>query len=354
MTSLREGIILDENEPLVSVIMSTCNPNKEYLRESIASILNQTYKNIEFIIINDASLDNLDDVITKYNDNRIRLFTNGNNLGLTKCLNIAIALSNGEFIARMDDDDISLPSRIEKQVSYFLSNENVNILGSNVEYIGGFEGFSKYEHALTREEQQLNLFFDNSGLAHPTVMFRKKFLEEHKILYKENYLRSQDYGMWVECTRYSKLYCLNNVLLKHRKHKKQISNKHRESQYNFKNKVKIDQLEKLNIIPTEDEVITHILFCENKINNLNNLRKVKKWIIKLIEANRKTNYFTHDLFIQILEKKYISMSFSLFLSMKNIIPLLYSISFLRIKYLRKPIKSLISTIIAPKIMKINK
>ena len=105
--------------PLVSVIMSTYNADYDYLTESITSILDQTYKNLEFIIINDGSITNPKAIIDNFCDNRIIYIENKFNLGITKCLNIALTYCSGKYIARMDDDDISLPDRIQKQVMYF-------------------------------------------------------------------------------------------------------------------------------------------------------------------------------------------------------------------------------------------
>ena len=103
---------------LISVVMSNYNTEESYLRASIESILNQTYENFEFIIVDDCSTDNSIDVIESYSDKRIKLIKNKENMGLTKSLNVAIKEAKGEFIARMDADDISLPQRFEKQVEF--------------------------------------------------------------------------------------------------------------------------------------------------------------------------------------------------------------------------------------------
>ena len=107
-------------EQLVSVIMTNYNTREEYLRCAIESILNQTYRNFEFIIIDDGSNDGSPNIIKEYQtgDGRIKLFFNGENKGITKSLNTALSKASGEFIARMDADDESLPRRIEKQVLF--------------------------------------------------------------------------------------------------------------------------------------------------------------------------------------------------------------------------------------------
>jgi len=103
----------------ISVLMSVFN-GEAYLSEAIESILDQTYKNFEFIIINDCSTDNSKKILRKYAnaDKRIQLINNKQNLGLTKSLNFGLKNSHGEFVARMDSDDISLPIRLEEQYNY--------------------------------------------------------------------------------------------------------------------------------------------------------------------------------------------------------------------------------------------
>ena len=118
---------------LVSVIMSNYNTPEEYLRESIESILNQTYSHIEFIIVDDCSTDNSLNVIKSYKDDRIVLIENTENLGLTKSLNKALKQAKGEFVARMDADDISLPTRFEKQVAFLKQNSDVDAIKALVE-----------------------------------------------------------------------------------------------------------------------------------------------------------------------------------------------------------------------------
>ena len=121
---------------LISVIMSNYNTPEEYLREAIESILNQTYKNFEFIIIDDCSTDNSLEIIKSYNDERIVLIENEENIGLTKSINKGLAVAKGEYIARMDADDVSLPQRFEKQINYMNDHTELIVCGSSMELIG--------------------------------------------------------------------------------------------------------------------------------------------------------------------------------------------------------------------------
>ena len=114
--------------PKVSVLMPVYNTKEEYLREAIESILNQTFTDFEFIIINDGSTNNAEEVIKSYKDSRIKYYRQENH-GLIYTLNYGLSLCNGEYIARMDSDDISLPFRFEKQIEVLDKNPNIGIVG---------------------------------------------------------------------------------------------------------------------------------------------------------------------------------------------------------------------------------
>lgn len=168
--------------PLVSIIMSVYNEEKQWLIKAIESIINQTYTNIEFIIV----LDNpnniiLKDIIDKYKnlDNRIICIYNEKNIGLTRSLNKALKLATGELIARMDADDISVKDRIEIQVKFLLDNPQVDLVGSNMilineedEVISDKEVVMTKFSSISRGLKYVNLF------NHPTWMFRSKVLEK--------------------------------------------------------------------------------------------------------------------------------------------------------------------------------
>src|SRR5659263_168424 len=108
----------DLKAPKVTVLMAVYN-GERYLREAIESILGQSFADFEFFIVNDGCTDSSRDIILSYRDPRIRLIDNQENIGLTKSLNIGLSLASGEYVARQDADDISYPTRIEKQIEYF-------------------------------------------------------------------------------------------------------------------------------------------------------------------------------------------------------------------------------------------
>ena len=149
---------------LVSVIMPNYNTPEEYLRAAMESILSQTYSNFEFIIVDDGSTDDSPSIIKSYQDDRIIFIKNEKNLGITKSLNIALARATGEFVARMDADDISLPQRLERQVHYMREHTDVVVCGTYVSCFGD-KDFIKYEKYCLPlpdcQEMQIRFLFNN-------------------------------------------------------------------------------------------------------------------------------------------------------------------------------------------------
>lgn len=186
------------HKPTISVILSTYN--RDYgLPIAIESILNQTYKDFEFIIINDGSTDQTDRVIKAYTkrDPRIIYLKNDKNKGLIYSLNRGLKTAQGTFIARMDDDDASIPQRFERQLQILQKHPELTVLGSNIGGKGSkFKvDFEKDPILIRPEELEINTYF-SSGLAHPTIMIRRDFLRDNDIWYPEDYLYAEDCGLY--------------------------------------------------------------------------------------------------------------------------------------------------------------
>jgi len=181
---------------MISVIMSVYNAEK-YLKKAIESILDQSFDDFEFIIIDDKSQDSSADIISRYSkkDQRIKYFKNRENKGLTFSLNKGLKLAHGDYIARMDADDISHPKRLEKQYTYLQKNNDIALLGTaayNIDEKG--EVISNRNVPLSFEEIKENIKMVNP-IIHPSVMFRKKDIIDIGC-YNEKYTKVQDYELW--------------------------------------------------------------------------------------------------------------------------------------------------------------
>lgn len=166
-------------KPLVSVVMSVFNDDK-YVRRAIESILNQTLKDIEFIIINDASRDNSLKTIRSYvrKDKRIRLINNPRELRLAPSLNLGVSHAKADLIARMDPDDISLPERLEIQYHYLQKNPNIAVAGANLSIIDESKKEVWVREYPTQSKDIKKVMLRYAPFAHPSVMIRKKVFEE--------------------------------------------------------------------------------------------------------------------------------------------------------------------------------
>ena len=178
--------------PKVSVVMSVYNGEK-YLKASVDSVLNQTFRDFEFIIINDGSTDSTADILCGYNDGRMKIIYQAN-IGLTKSLNKGIALAKGEYIARQDADDISLSSRFAEQVKSLDSRPDIFMVISWYIIIDG-DGNEIITRILPDEDKVKNFFKIENMICHGSVMFRKnRFIELGG--YRESLRYGQDRELW--------------------------------------------------------------------------------------------------------------------------------------------------------------
>jgi len=276
--------------PKISVIMSTYNTPNEWLYDSIMSILNQTYGDFEFLIADDCSTTDVEEVKARIQDERVIWIKNEENMGLTKTLNKLLRLCKGEYIARMDSDDISLPNRFEEQIKYMEKNPKTIACGCYRRAFGLFEQDEKWSLASTREKQQVDLFFTNRAPTHPSAMFRKSMLDKYGVSYNENYIKAQDYGIWTQCSRFGYIKMIPQILLKYRKSEQQISTKEKNNQDDDAKKVRHDQVIALGIEPTEAEWAIHDDFCKSEIHC--SAKDFEAWVDKLLQTNAKTKYFS--------------------------------------------------------------
>lgn len=302
---------MNPEKDLISVIMSNYNTPEEYLRPAIESILTQTYKNFEFIIIDDCSTDNSLSIIESYTDDRIKVIKNEQNLGITKSLNRGLAVAKGEFIARMDADDISLETRFEKQVEFLKNHPEHIVCGTGVELIGDWQ--TKHSNKFIcrkipdKEAFQIHLLFGNyPNIVHPTAMFKHNMLLKHNITYNENYPLAQDYRMWVSCSEVAECANIPETLLNYRVHNKAVSSDKKELQRNIAIQIMQEQLNKLHLELDEiyAEIHKDFLFSRKPYDI-----RCKKWIKTLLKQNKKYKIYNKKKMKKILWKKWVEISY---------------------------------------------
>jgi len=215
--------------PQITVLMSVYNGEK-FVKSAIESVLNQTFKDFEFLIINDGSSDTSLEIIEKYKaqDQRIILI-NRENKGLITSLNEGISLSSGAYIARMDADDISIPERLSEQFNYLQKNPDVDLVGSNIIFFTDniVKGTSNLE---INKIKNLNFYRNTLGLPHPTWMGRANFFKNFG--YDQRAISVEDQDLLLRAYNSSEFVTLEKPLVFYRIYKK-INYKYKLKQLGF-------------------------------------------------------------------------------------------------------------------------
>lgn len=274
--------------PKVSVLMSNYNTPEEYLRTAIESVLNQTFKDFEFIIFDDASTDNSASVIESYQDERIRFIRNKENLGLTKTLNNGLGICKGEYIARFDADDICYPERLEKQVRFMDSHPEYIVCGAHGRYFGEKSGVAGGPQMEWETHRVFMMFSNYPVVPHVLAMLRAEMLRQFSIDYDESYRYAQDYQLWVTCLKHAPIAILDDVLLDIRVREGTISTGKKAEQDECAFEIMQEQLDNIHLVLTDEIKPLHFAMLTN--NKLYDLR-IKEWMHRLLDANQQYNYY---------------------------------------------------------------
>jgi len=206
--------------PLVSVVMSAWN-EADCIGAAIRSVLDQSFRDFEFIILDDASTDDTVARIQAFDDPRIRLLRNESNLKLAASLNRGLREARGIYIARMDADDVALPGRLAKQVEFMEANPAIGVLGGAYHRIlrGRMDGKirpSPLMHGLEHERIAADVFFLHGGVLHPTILFRRSSLPKSGNLYDESFPTGEDDELWPRLARVARFANLAEPLIRYR------------------------------------------------------------------------------------------------------------------------------------------
>lgn len=269
---------------LVSVIMSVYNAG-QYLRGAIDSILNQTFKDFEFIIIDDGSTDDSLSIIRSYKDPRIRFIQNEKNEGLIYSLNLGLSKAKGEYIARMDADDLSMPERFAEQVNYLQKHPEVVVLGTHQLELRNnktvTEGSGEFDSDFLK-----GILLFNACFSHPTVMIRNIF-KENGLSYNSKFKHAEDFRLWTELALKGEFYILNKVLLKYRLHPQQITSKYSPEQDKISKEIRRDYLKNLGFAFNEKQLNIHDRIGNHEfVTSWEFLLEIEEWLINLIQQNQ--------------------------------------------------------------------
>jgi glycosyltransferase involved in cell wall biosynthesis len=270
--------------PAVTVLMPVHNGGP-YLEEAMASIFRQTHSDFELLVVDDGSDDATPSILRACTDSRLSIIRNERNLGLIASLNEGLETARGEFVARMDADDVALPARLERQVDLLRRSPQTGLCGTWFRMIGGTR--STIVKPPTRPDDMAARLFHESPLGHPTVMFRRALFEQHGLHYSADYPDAEDFELWTRVAQVTELANLPEVLLLYRQHDEQVSSRKEASQEDSVKKIVLRQLRRIysNASPTE---------CENHVAIVRNRRPdpaglgveyVESWLTDLARRN---------------------------------------------------------------------
>ena len=302
--------MIDINKnPVVSVVMSVYNAEK-YLDAAIRSILEQTYNNFEFIIINDGSNDRSLEIIKKYKneDDRIVLISRENR-GLISSLNEGIVKARGEYIVRMDADDISLPFRIEKQLQVMEHEKDIVVCGSWINIFG--ENINEKVARYFEYDKQIkaNLLV-SCCFAHPSVMIRKDAFTNNNILYDERFKNAEDYYLWTQLAKVGKFYNIPEILLKYRFLETSItrlSDKDCSKRYNVLKDIFKEALKAVDLNISEEDMKKHFIISDNARikNNKIELKRIKNYFDRILKASENKKVVDLTTLKQVLGRRWL-------------------------------------------------
>lgn len=201
--------------PKITVLLTVYN--RESISRTIESILSQTFQDFELLIIDNASTDNTQSIIKSYSDNRIRLYINEKNMGQTYSLNRGLTLARGEYIARIDADDICLPKRLEIQAEFLDKNPEFGFCGSWVRYITDDDVLTVTMKMPKSDNSLRAMQIFSCSMYHPSAMYRKSIIETNSITYDSRIVISEDYELWRKLLNYSKGLNIPQILIYYRK-----------------------------------------------------------------------------------------------------------------------------------------
>lgn len=280
---------------------------EKYLNEAIESILNQTFTDFEFLIFNDGSIDKSCEIITSYNDKRIKFFNYNKNLGLIKHLNEGIRISEGKYIARMDADDISLPQRLEKQLEFLESNPEIGICSCSIRIFGTKEEILYYP----KDDNNIKIkMLNNSSISHPSAILRSDLIKSTSLKFDENYIHTEDYKFWLELLKYTKAYNIPEILYLYRYHDENVTLTNKELISINKIKIQKNYIEYLTSTEYNQEEAFLIIDAINNPWSINSsFIFITEQFLKIIHFNKTALFFSNQFIIKELSTRWIRFIF---------------------------------------------
>jgi glycosyltransferase involved in cell wall biosynthesis len=295
-------------KPLVSVIMPVYNV-APYAAEALSSILNQSYQELEIIIVDDACTDNTIDIIAGFKDSRIKIIRNEKNSGAAASRNNAIKVATGTFLAIMDADDIALPSRLDRQVAYMQANPQTDVLGTAMQYFGT----SRYLNYFPESHDGCKaMLLRNVCFGHSTVMFRRHVFDDGTAYYNPSLRQySEEYDLWCRLVDRFKFANLNEPLLLYRTFPKSIKSDAEEKRITNSEKIR-----EAFVVNQLGEISAELKQLHNRAaamaNNLTatELQFIDEWFGNILQINANRQSFNQHALQQFLARWFFEICYT--------------------------------------------
>jgi len=280
--------------PQITVLMPVHNGGS-FLPEAVDSILAQTFSDFEFLIIDDASTDQTAAYLQDLREPRVRLLRSEQRVRLARALNLGLNHARGEWIARMDADDISMPDRLSRQLDFLAKHPDVGLCGGRINPFGLHTG--RYYGLPENYEDLRSYALFNNPIAHPTVMMRRDLLERYDLRYDPDFCPADDYDLWARAMRHFPAMNMDSVLLHYRIHGESLTSTEWTDMDTHSSRIAARELRSLGLDVDAETARFHRnigrISCM-KISEVSDLQRAEKWLQVLLAANDRVKYYSQE------------------------------------------------------------
>lgn len=266
---------------MISVLMPVYNA-APFVGAALHSVLAGLGCGDEVLVLDDGSTDGSQQIVASLNDNRIRHIQNPVNIGVAATLNRGLAVARGEFVARMDADDLCRPDRFATQVKFMEDNPTIGLVGGWVRYLGRYQGYLERKPS-GESWVKASMLFDNP-IIHPTVMFRRDIFAAHSLAYDSSYSRSEDFDLWTRCSRHMAIDNIPKVLVDFRVHEASVTHTARTEMEQQTVALLRRQLATVGIDLLDNEALLHRRIGHGEILTRRELSEAEGWIARISRA----------------------------------------------------------------------
>jgi glycosyltransferase involved in cell wall biosynthesis len=318
---------------LVSVIIPTYNA-QFYIKEAVLSILEQSYDNLQILILDDGSTDDTVSLIRSFNDSRIEIHCSTQNWGQAFQLNLGISLAKGEFIAIMHADDIALKDKLLKQIEFLNRHPLIGVCGCFVNLFGDKYGIWSYPES---NQSCKNMLLNSVPFAHSTVVIRSSVIKQLNCLYEQDMVPAEDYDLWIKLATKTEFANLQEPLLNYRIHQNQIGHTENDKLENVFIEIRKRLIKSFFKIENEQQ-INGCLMALYYYESVTETKNVTDAISFLWKKNKETQFFSDSFFkgrlrhivYHLLSKTSLSTKLKCLLISKELIKITFYKTFFRL------------------------